>query len=80
MILNILVVVLGLCLFEVISSVDNAVVNAHVLKTMPEKYRKIFLFWGLICSRNSVWKVATRASSIILLLGGKSWKYGVRIF
>ncbi len=43
-----LVVVLGLCLFEVISSIDNAVVNAHVLKTMPEKYRKIFLFWGLI--------------------------------
>jgi len=42
------VVILGLCLFEVISSVDNAVVNAHILKTMPEKYRKIFLFWGLL--------------------------------
>ena len=45
---NIVVVVFGLCLFEVISSVDNAVVNAHILKTMPEKYRKIFLFWGII--------------------------------
>jgi hypothetical protein len=45
---NIVVVVLGLCVFEVISSVDNAVVNAHILKTMPEKYRKIFLFWGLL--------------------------------
>ena len=45
---NILVVVLGLCIFEIISSVDNAVVNAHILKTMPEKYRKIFLFWGLL--------------------------------
>lgn len=42
------VVILGLCLFEIISSVDNAVVNAHILKTMPEKYRKIFLFWGLL--------------------------------
>jgi len=42
------IVILGLCLFEIISSVDNAVVNAHVLKTMPEKYRKIFLFWGII--------------------------------
>lgn len=47
MILNVVVVVLGLILFEVISSVDNAVVNAHVLKTMPEKYRKIFLVWGI---------------------------------
>ncbi len=45
---NIVIVILGLSLFEIISSVDNAIVNAHVLKTMPEKYRKIFLFWGLI--------------------------------
>jgi uncharacterized protein len=28
--------------------VDNAIVNAHVLKTLPEKYRKIFLVWGLL--------------------------------
>src|SRR3989338_9126749 len=42
------VVVLGLIVFEVISSVDNAIVNAHVLKTVPEKYRKFFLFWGLL--------------------------------
>lgn len=48
MILQILTVVCGLILFEVISSVDNAIVNAHVLKTMPEKFRKIFLFWGLL--------------------------------
>jgi hypothetical protein len=48
MILNLVIVVFGLCLFEIISSVDNAVVNAHVLKTMPEKYRKIFLVWGLL--------------------------------
>jgi hypothetical protein len=45
---NILIVVLGLCVFEIVSSVDNAIVNAHILKTMPEKYRKIFLFWGLL--------------------------------
>jgi len=45
---NFAVVIIGLCLFEVISSIDNAVVNAHVLKTMPERYRKIFLFWGLL--------------------------------
>jgi hypothetical protein len=35
-------------MFEIICSVDNAIINAHVLKTMPEKYRKIFLFWGIL--------------------------------
>ncbi len=45
---NLLVIILGLALFETISSVDNAVVNAHVLRTMSPKYRKIFLFWGLL--------------------------------
>jgi len=48
MLFNFLIVILGLCLFEVISSVDNAVVNAHVLKTISPKYRKIFITWGLI--------------------------------
>jgi len=48
MILNFLIIIFGLALFEIISSIDNAVVNAHVLKTLPEKYRKIFLFWGLL--------------------------------
>lgn len=48
MILEFLVVVLGLCTFEVISSVDNAIINAHVIKTLPDKFKKFFLFWGLI--------------------------------
>lgn len=43
-----LIVIFGLALFETISSIDNAIVNAHVLKTVSEKYRKIFLFWGLL--------------------------------
>ena len=42
------IIIFGLVLFEIISSVDNAIVNAHVLKTLPEKYRSIFLFWGLL--------------------------------
>lgn len=46
--ISFLIIILGLVVFEVISSVDNAIVNAHVLKTLPEKYRKIFLVWGLI--------------------------------
>ena len=45
---NLIITIIGLALFEIISSVDNAVVNANILKTMPEKYRKIFLFWGLL--------------------------------
>lgn len=47
-ILSMIVVVFGLCLFEIISSVDNAIINAHILKTMPDKYRKIFMFWGIL--------------------------------
>jgi len=47
-IVQILVVIFGLCLFEVISSVDNAIINAHVLKTLPEKFRKFFLTFGLL--------------------------------
>ncbi len=47
-ILNSVFTIIGLILFEVISSIDNAVINAHVLKTLPEKFRKFFLFWGII--------------------------------
>jgi hypothetical protein len=43
-----IIVIFGLVLFEVVSSVDNAIVNAHVLKTVPERYRKFFLIWGLL--------------------------------
>lgn len=45
---EIFVIILGLTLFEVISSIDNAVVNADVLATMSEKWRKWFLFYGII--------------------------------
>lgn len=46
--IEIIIVIIGLSLFEIISSFDNAIVNAHVLKTLPERFRKIFLFWGLL--------------------------------
>ncbi len=45
---NTIIIILGLIVFEVVNSIDNAIVNAHVLKTMSVKWRKIFLFWGLI--------------------------------
>jgi len=48
MIAEYIIIVFGLCLFEIISSIDNAVVNAHVLSTMPERYRRIFLIWGIL--------------------------------
>src|SRR3989338_220652 len=46
-ILSMIIVVAGLCLFEVISSIDNAIVNAEVLSTMKERARKWFLTWGI---------------------------------
>lgn len=47
-IFSIILTVIGLSLFEVISSVDNAIINAEVLSTMKAKYRRIFLVWGLL--------------------------------
>ncbi|MBI4146249.1 DUF475 domain-containing protein [Candidatus Woesearchaeota archaeon] len=40
--------VVGLCLFEIVSSVDNAVINAEVLNTMSRKARRWFLVWGIL--------------------------------
>lgn len=42
--------ILGLCIFEIVSSLDNAVVNAEVLGTMRPKARRWFLFWGILTS------------------------------
>ena len=47
-IVSIIVTIIGLCLFETISSIDNAIINAEVLGTMSQKARKWFLFWGII--------------------------------
>jgi len=47
-IISIILIILGLCLFETISSIDNAVINADVLHTMKPKARKWFLLWGLL--------------------------------
>lgn len=40
--------ILGLALFETITSIDNAIINAEVLTKMSEKARKWFLVWGLL--------------------------------
>jgi len=47
-ILSIILIVAGLCLFETITSIDNAIINAEVLSTMSQKARRWFLLWGLL--------------------------------
>ena len=47
-IFGILLVVLGLSLFEIITSIDNAVINAEVLSGMSKKAQRWFLVWGFL--------------------------------
>ena len=47
-IFSIILIVLGLSLFEIIISVDNAIINAEVLGTMSKKARRWFLIWGIL--------------------------------
>ena len=44
----ILLTIFGLTLFEIITSIDNAVINAEVLSTMGKRARRFFLFWGIL--------------------------------
>jgi uncharacterized protein len=41
-------IVLGLALFESITSIDNAIINAEVLQTMQARARRWFLTWGIL--------------------------------
>ena len=43
-----LLTVLGLIMFETITSIDNAVINADVLSKMSQRARRWFLLWGLL--------------------------------
>jgi hypothetical protein len=43
-----ILIIMGLALFEIIISIDNAIINAEVLSTMSDKGRKWFLFWGIL--------------------------------
>lgn len=47
-ILSLILIVAGLSLFEIVSSLDNAVINAEVLSTMGRKARQWFLIWGML--------------------------------
>ncbi len=43
-----LLTVAGLSLFEIITSIDNAIINAEVLSTMGQRARRWFLLWGIL--------------------------------
>ncbi|MBX4186976.1 MAG: DUF475 domain-containing protein [Candidatus Doudnabacteria bacterium] len=45
---TIILTIAGLSLFETVSSIDNAIINAEVLTTMTPKGRKWFLLWGML--------------------------------
>ena len=45
---SIVLIVIGLGLFETIISIDNAIINAQVLSTMQNWARRWFLVWGLL--------------------------------
>ena len=47
-IFSLILIILGLCLFESISSIDNAIINAEVLGTMAPKARRWFVVWGML--------------------------------
>lgn len=42
-----LLIITGLVLFEAVSSVDNAIINADVLSTMGARARRFFVTWGI---------------------------------
>jgi len=43
-----IITIVGLLVLEIVQSVDNAIVNAHMLKTMSARARKWFLLWGIL--------------------------------
>lgn len=45
---SIILTITGLCLFEIICSIDNAIINAEVLGTMQVRFRRWFLLWGIL--------------------------------
>ena len=47
-IFNAILIIVGLAIFEIVSSIDNAVINAEILDTMSAKGRKWFLLWGFM--------------------------------
>ncbi|MGA2546306.1 MAG: DUF475 domain-containing protein [Rectinemataceae bacterium] len=73
-ILTIIMTVAGLCLFETISSIDNAIINAEVLSGMGAKSRRWFLTWGILIAVFAVrgllpWLIVWGAAPELGLIG-----------
>jgi hypothetical protein len=47
-VIAVVLTVLGLAVFETVSSVDNAIINAEVLSGMGARARRWFLLWGML--------------------------------
>lgn len=45
---GVILTILGLAVFESITSIDNAIINAEVLATMQARARRWFLTWGIL--------------------------------
>jgi uncharacterized protein len=44
-----LLTIVGLCMFEIVSSLDNAIVSAHILtKIKSLRARQFFVTWGML--------------------------------
>ncbi len=43
-----LLTIIGLAVFEIVTSIDNAIINAHVLSTMSQKAKRWFTLWGIL--------------------------------
>lgn len=67
--LFIVLTILGLSLFEVITSIDNAIINAEVLSGMSKKGRGWFLGWGFLFA---VFVVRGLLPFVIVLLANPS--------
>ena len=73
-IISILMIIGGLFVFETITSIDNAIINAEVLRTMKEKARRWFLLWGFIIAVFAVrgllpWLIVCSTSPELGLVG-----------
>ncbi len=67
---DVALIIFGLVVFEVVSSIDNAVVNAQVLSTMKSpKVRRAFLTWGILFA---VFVVRGLLPSLIVFLANPS--------
>src|SRR5512137_903526 len=69
-----ILIVLGLALFESITSIDNAIINAEVLQGMQTRARKWFLSWGILIAVFGVRGLLPWLIVWIMTPGLESWE------